>query len=105
MHIICWRETIEMASTSEPWNGWVQCWYSSRFEEAKPDWADGKIKIGKKTYWISRQASFTTGAYALGLEHLLKCERCRRFNGLSIKDVRKELRWVDKKWREAVGYE
>jgi len=103
IHVICWHQTLYQAD--RPWNAWMKYWYAAKEEEPLPSWADGHIYVEGQKYWLSRFESHETGAYADALRHLLRCEKCREFNNFAKEIIEKELEFIDKEWREAVGYE
>jgi hypothetical protein len=70
--IECWG--LEIAQSELPWNAWVS--------DTPP--------------------SFLAGGWWAAMEHLRDCKQCRRTNNLTLKEIRRELKRLEKGWRQLV---
>ena len=69
-----------MQSDGLPWNAW-------------------EVEIGAEDGpW-----SFRAGGWWQALEHLSKCEDCRRENEITLEDVTEQLNKIEREWRMVVG--
>jgi len=79
MIIKCWGKNV-MQSDGLPWNGWT-------------------VDLGSEDGpW-----SFRAGVWWQALEHLSKCEDCRRENELTLEEVKARLADLEQEWRMVIG--
>lgn len=77
VYIKCWGK--EYVKSELPWNAWSIS-------------DDGRENFELRGWWNA-------------LEHLLDCRDCRKENNLTLKDVRRELKQLEREWEQYTSFE